>query len=91
MGDLYSDHHGDGSLPPKAPWRGWVRRVGGRGDEGRGVGNGAVYHPSLNQNAAVVNRRFTALAQLAEVPVSDSGTADGDTRGRLRAAREALG
>lgn len=40
-GDLYSDHHGDGSLPPKAPQRGGVRRVGGGGEEeGRG-GNGA--------------------------------------------------
>lgn len=34
VGDLCSDHHGDGSLPPKAPWRGW--RVGGGGRGGGG-------------------------------------------------------
>lgn len=28
VGDLYSDHHGDGSLPPKAPQRSGVRQVG---------------------------------------------------------------
>lgn len=67
VGDLHSDHHGDGSLPPKAPRRGGVRRVGGgllgRGG-GLGGGNGAGYHPSLNQNAAVVNRRGRRLPSL---------------------------
>lgn len=36
VGDLHSDHHGDGSLPPKAPRRGGVRRVGGRLGGGKG-------------------------------------------------------
>lgn len=30
VGDLCSDHHGDGSLPPKAPWRGVGRLTVGR-------------------------------------------------------------
>lgn len=36
VGDLCSDHHGDGSLPPKAPWRG-LESWGRRGDKENGV------------------------------------------------------
>lgn len=40
MGDLCSDRHGDGPLPPSSPQRG----VCGRG---RSVGKGAGYQPSI--------------------------------------------
>lgn len=42
VGDLCSDHHGDGSLPPKAPWRGWRVGGGGRGAAMEQVANQAA-------------------------------------------------
>lgn len=44
--DLCSDHHGDGPLPPKSPWRGLVLGRGEGGDS-----NGVNYQASLNQKA----------------------------------------